>query len=193
MKLKLLAAAALCSVLAAGCQTAPDPVEEMTVSEYCAIPGNIEDHVCQVKLELDGQSELLANTSMSLSSARAIADAARTRAEEAHRKAEEARLMAERALLSRDDLVCKTQVIQKTKIGACETGYTLMSCAQTRFTHNAGGVSIMREINDSECRFQDRVLELQVRCCRLATPEEKAANATSFEASRYSEVSGLYD
>ena len=182
MKFRILGAIACAAGVLVACQTAPQAVEEITVAEYCADTINIDDHVCQVKLELDGQSELLANTSLSLSQARAIADTAHAKAEEAARKAEEARRMAAQALLSQDDLVCKTQIIQKSKVGGCEPNYT-----------NAGGVSIMREINDNECRFQDRVLEIQVRCCRLATPEEKAANATSIEASLYSDTTGLYD
>ncbi|MBB33930.1 MAG: hypothetical protein CME88_13535 [Hirschia sp.] len=193
MKFRILGAIACAAGVLVACQTAPQAVEEITVAEYCADTINIDDHVCQVKLELDGQSELLANTSLSLSQARAIADTAHAKAEEAARKAEEARRMAAQALLSQDDLVCKTQIIQKSKVGGCEPNYTLMSCSQTRYTTNAGGVSIMREINDNECRFQDRVLEIQVRCCRLATPEEKAANATSIEASLYSDTTGLYD
>ena len=33
------------------------------------------------------------------------------------------------------------------------------------------GPSIMREINDEQCRFHDQVLEIQVRCCAIARPE----------------------
>ena len=57
---------------------------------------------------------------------------------------------------------------QKTDVGSCEPGYTLMSCTQTRYTTARGGLSILREINDEQCRFNTRVLEMQVRCCATA-------------------------
>ena len=172
MKSTLLGTAVALLLLVAGCQTGAQ--EELTVADYCNDAANVEEHVCQVKLELDGQSQLLSNTSLSLSQARSIADSAQARSDEAYRKAEEARQMAQSALLGQEDLSCKTRVIRKTNTGTCEADYTLMSCSQTRFTSRAAGLSILREINDEKCRFQDRVLEMQVRCCRLATPEEAA-------------------
>ena len=37
-------------------------------------------------------------------------------------------------------------------------------------------MSILREINDEQCRFNSRVLEMQVRCCAVSgsapTPED---------------------
>ncbi|MEZ5947040.1 MAG: hypothetical protein R3C04_09375 [Hyphomonas sp.] len=71
---------------------------------------------------------------------------------------------------SRDDsVVCETRTIQQSNVGTCRPGYTVTSCTQTRFTYRAGGPSILREINDQQCRFQDKVLEMQVRCCANAS------------------------
>ncbi len=140
----------------------------MTVAEFCADPANSAAYVCEVKLELDGQSQKLSDTSLSLSDARAVADSAMAKADEASAKADEARSMAQSALLSSEDLSCKTMTIQKTDVGSCEPGYTLMSCTQTRYTTARGGLSILREINDEQCRFNTRVLEMQVRCCATA-------------------------
>jgi hypothetical protein len=30
-------------------------------------------------------------------------------------------------------------------------------------------MAILRSINDDQCRFSSRVLEMQVRCCRVGT------------------------
>ena len=62
-------------------------------------------------------------------------------------------------------LHCETRTIQRQKSGACSPGYKLISCTQTRYTYRAGAPSIMRAIDDNECRFQNQVLEMQLRCC----------------------------
>lgn len=165
MKIRLFGAAIAAALFAAGCQTTGAGAD-MSVAQFCADPANMDDYVCQMKLELDGQSTELAATSMSLADARAVADSAMTKAEEAAAKAEAARSLANSAMLKASDLDCKTMTIQKTNIGSCEPGYTLMSCTQTRYTYAAGGPSIMREIDDQQCRFHSRVLEMKVRCCR---------------------------
>ena len=86
----------------------------MTVAEFCADPANSAAYVCEVKLELDGQSQKLSDTSLSLSDARAVADSAMAKADEASAKADEARSMAQSALLSSEDLSCKTMTILET-------------------------------------------------------------------------------
>jgi hypothetical protein len=58
----------------------------------------------------------------------------------------------------------------------CREGFTLTSCQQTRYTYRAGGPSILREINDQQCRFHDRVLEMQVRCCGTASSVPQPAD-----------------
>ena len=165
MKLKMIAAALAAFTFAAGCQTT-GAGSDQSVKDFCADSANADNHVCQVKLELDGHTKDLADTSLSLAEARQVADDALTEAEAATKKAEEARAIASSAL-NQSALTCKTLTIQKSKTGSCEPGYTLMSCTQTRFTYSAGGLSILREISDEQCRFHDRVLEMQVRCCTM--------------------------
>ena len=95
--------------------------------------------------------------------------------------ADEAKATAEAALAKTDEMVCETRTVQKSDTGTCRPGYTLTSCTQTRYTTRAGGLSFLREINDAQCRFNDRVLEMQVRCCNTASaapaPEDDTINA----------------
>jgi hypothetical protein len=138
-----------------------------TVAEYCADPRKGGEAVCQLKIEIDGQSTALADTNMRLSDAQTLAAAANDAAMRAQSSADAAMLRAEAAM--EDPLVCETRTIQRANTGTCREGYALTSCTQTRFTYAAGGPSILREINDQQCRFNDRVLEMQVRCCGLAS------------------------
>ena len=162
---RLFAAAALAALVAA-CQGIP---KEQTVAEYCAVPDHQDEGVCKLKVEIDGQSVALSDTNMRLSEARGVADGAASAAAEAKDLAAAAMARAEEAANRADQVVCETRTIQNSKIGTCRPGYTLTSCTQTRFTYRAGGMSIMREINDQQCRFQDKVLEMQVRCCTAAS------------------------
>ncbi len=169
---KIIAGAVLAAALA-GCQTLQQ--RNMSVAEYCADPDRAGERVCQLKIELDGQSTSLASTNMSLSEARKIADeakslagAAYSAANNAQSTADQAMSRANAALLSEKDLVCETRTIRQTKVGTCQPGYTLMSCTQTHYTTRSGGPSIMREINDQQCRDHDQVLELQARCCKAS-------------------------
>jgi len=157
--------------------------KDMSVADYCANPDNIYENVCRVKVEIDGNTKALADTNMSLQNARNIADAALSAAGQAQgtadralQQANTAMQQANQSMLREDQLYCETQKIQKTNIGSCSPGYTLMSCTQTRFTYRAGGMSILREIDDKQCRFNDRVLEMQVRCCKAgAGPSPRVA------------------
>jgi hypothetical protein len=100
------------------------------------------------------------------------AKGAQTRADQAMHMAEDAMTMANSANAAAnalDNLHCETNTINQTDTGSCPANFRLMSCTQTRFTHRAGGPSIMRDINDKTCRFNTRVLEMKVRCCTIAT------------------------
>ena len=162
---RLFAAMATAALLAA-CQGIPT---EQTVAEYCAVPDHQDEGVCKLKVEIDGQSVALADTDMRLSQARDVADGAAVAAAEAREMAAAAMARAEEAANRADQVVCETRTIQNSKIGTCRPGFTLTSCTQTRYTYRAGGMSIMREINDKQCRFHDKVLEMQVRCCAAAS------------------------
>ena len=163
-KTGLFAAVALAAGVAA-CQGIP---KEQTVAQYCATPDHQDEGVCKLKVEIDGQSVALADTDMRLSAARNVADGAATAAAEAKELAAAAMARAEEAANKTDDVVCETRTIQNSAIGTCRPGFTLTSCTQTRYTTRAGGLSFLREINDEKCRFNSRVLEMQVRCCAVS-------------------------
>ncbi len=177
----ILASAGLATALV-GCTSIPST---MSVADYCANPDKASENVCRLKVEIDGNSTSLSETNMSLSKARAMADSAVSAAAAAQAKADSAMSVANRAQSTADramsaalrekDLVCTTNTIQKTNIGTCQPGYTLMGCTQTRYTTRAGGLSFLRELNDKECRFNSRVLEMQVKCCTAASVTRMSA------------------
>ncbi len=147
----------------AGCQSIPS---NQSLGEYCAKPSRANEDVCKISVEIDGTRRQLSQTDIRVSDARAIA--------------EEARAAALAALAREDQLFCETRTLQRTAVGSCAPGYRVMSCTQTRYTTRAGGPSIMRSINDQECRFDQKILEMQVRCCMAgaaAAPTEAATIA----------------
>jgi hypothetical protein len=62
---------------------------------------------------------------------------------------------------------CVTRTLRRVQEGACDPGYTLTSCTQTHYGRRAGGMAILRTINDTQCHYNQRVLEVQVRCCAM--------------------------
>lgn len=156
----------LAALSVTACMNIPN---EMTVAEYCANPKKANENVCRLKVEIDGQSTALSDTNMRLSDAFKLTADAQATADSAKADAAAAMARAEEAMAKTDPMVCETRTVQKTNIGTCREGYTLTSCTQTRYTYRAGGPSILREINDEQCRFNDRVLEMQVRCCGTAS------------------------
>lgn len=177
MKLsKLLAGGlALAGLGIAACTSIPN---DMTVGEYCANPDKASENVCRLKVEIDGQSTALADTNLRMSEAFNLVGEAQSAADQAKADAAAAMAKAEEALAREDQMQCETRTIQKSNIGTCREGYTLTSCTQTRYTYRAGGPSILREINDQQCRFNDRVLEMQVRCCGMASATPQPADKT---------------
>jgi len=165
MTLKFLATAVVLALAAAGCQQIPS---EMSVAEYCGNANNVNKDVCKVNVEIDGQKRALAETNMSLSQARQVADAAMSKANSAQSAADAA--MATATAAKAQNINCVTSTVQRSKTGACAPGYKLLSCTQTRYTFKAGAPSILREISDNGCRYQDKVLEMQVRCCTVGEP-----------------------
>ena len=165
-KMKLLAGVWAAAILA-GCQMIP---AGQTVAEYCANSDNADEAVCKLKVEIDGNSTALADTNMSLSEARSMADSATRAAAAAQASADAAQASADAAmsLAESKQVQCETRTIQNTDTGTCRPGYSLTSCTQTRYTTRAGGLSFLREINDEKCRFNSRVLEMQVRCCAVS-------------------------
>lgn len=166
-RLTLLAAAL---ALLAGCQMMP---RGQTVADHCANPRHAGEAVCQLNVEIDGNRTAIASLDMRLQDAEALARQALDKADYAQRTANSALVRADDAMsransaLAASNMACETRVLQKTDTGSCQPGWTLMSCTQTRYTHAAGGLSILREIDDRQCRFNTRVLEMQARCCRM--------------------------
>lgn len=165
MQFKILAAVGAVVLAATACQQIP---EDMTVAQFCAQPDKANTDVCKINVEIDGQKRALADTDMRLSQARQIADSALTRANSAQASADAAKMAADQAnaaIATQAQFNCETKTVQRSKTGTCGEGYKVQSCVQTRFTYRAGAPSILREINDEGCRFQDQVLEMQIRCC----------------------------
>lgn len=152
---------------AAGCQSIP---RDQTLGEYCADPSRANEDVCKISVEIDGTRQHLAQTDIRLSEARTIA--------------EEARGLAQQAIAREDRMFCETRTLNRTAVGSCSPGYAVVSCTQTRFTYRAGGPSIMRSINDQECRFAAPVLEMQVRCCMAGAQASPTTTATMSPAPR---------
>lgn len=172
MKFKLLSAATMLALAAAGCQQIP---KDMSVAEYCSNADHVNKDVCKVNVEIDGQKRALAQTNMSLAEARMVANDALTRASAAQAAADKAQSTADMAQKAAV-MNCETKTVQHSKVGACAPGYKVQSCVQTRYTFRAGAPSILRAIGDEGCRFQDQVLEMQVRCCAMGdTPPTSEA------------------
>lgn len=175
MRMKSFLVGSMLAATLAGCATGLPA--DMTVAEYCASPDRATEDVCRLKVEIDGNATSLAETNMSLREASRIADSAATAAAAAQASANAAQQRADDAFslashLSEKDLDCQTTTVQQSNVGTCEPGYTVMGCVQTRYTHRAGGLSFLRELNNEQCRFNSQVLEMQVRCCRSAADSE---------------------
>ncbi len=182
---KVLSGGLLLAVLSvSACMNIPS---EMTVAEYCANPKKAAENVCRLKVEIDGTSTALASTDMRLADALKLTADAQATADSAKADAAAAMARAEEAYGKDNSMVCETTTVQKSSVGTCREGYTLTSCNQTRYTYRAGGPSILREINDEQCRFNDRVLEMQVRCCGTASsvPQPENAVVDAGEAETY--------
>ena len=174
MRMKSILAGSMLALTVAGC--ANGIPADMSVADYCADADRVSEDVCRLKVQIDGNATALSETNLSLGEARQIADSAASAAASAQASADAAQSRADEAYslaeyLSEKDLDCKTTTVQKSDTGTCEPGYTVMGCVQTRYTHRAGGLSFLRELNNEQCRFNSRVLEMQVRCCRAAGGE----------------------
>ena len=176
MSLKIIAAiaAAAMAMGASACQAIPD---DMTVAQYCAQPDKTKTDICKINVEIDGQQRALADTNMSLAQARTIADSALARANSAQASADAAMTAATEAK-TLAAFNCTTTTVNKSKVGQCAPGYKVQSCVQTRYTFSAGAPSILREVTDEGCRFNDKVLEMQIRCCTTGPAPVPTETAT---------------
>jgi len=154
--LSLIAVAAL-AVLSAGCA---NRTGDQTIAQYCADSAHTNTDICKQHADTEG-------VRVSLGDRIAHVFGVATRAQET----------ADAAMAR--NLTCVTRTMNRTQTGTCDPGYTLTSCTQTRYTHSAGGVAILRSINDTECRFNSRVLEVQVRCCAMGPNPPPATQVTT--------------
>lgn len=141
----IIAAAALALFVGACANRTGD----MTIAQWCAQdPGRSDTDICKQHADTEEVRQTLGS-----------------RIAEALGIATEARDTANQAMAR--NVVCVTRTLNNTNAGSCDPGYTLTGCTQTRYTTRAGGMAILRSVNDTECRYNGRVLEVQVRCCAM--------------------------
>jgi hypothetical protein len=122
---------------------------DMTISEWCAAdPGRADTDICKQHADTE---EVRTSLGQRISEVFGVARNAQTTAD---------------AAMARE-VVCVTRTLNSTRTGTCDPGYTLTGCTQTRYTRRAGGMAILRQVNDTECRYNSQVLEVQVRCCAM--------------------------
>lgn len=161
MKITRLLIVAGIAVLAAACATGH--TGNKSLEAYCAIEGNTDTDICKVNtaaVNRDNATRAVAD--------KGVADAAR------------AQSTADQALARQDGVYCETRTLNRTDTGTCSAGYTLVGCAQSRYTTRSGGPTVMREMDDTHCRFATRVLEIKARCCMVgaaAAPKEEVTPA----------------
>lgn len=146
MRTATIFAAVALAFLAAGCASRTG---DQTIAEYCAADPDRANHdICKQHADTEqvrtSLGERIAEVFGVANRAQATADQAMAR-----------------------QVSCVTRVLNNTQTGTCDPGYTLTGCTQTRYTTRAGGLAIPRAISDTECRFNARVLEVQVRCCAV--------------------------
>lgn len=146
MRIASIVAAAALALLAAACASRTG---DMTIAEWCAEdPGRANTDICKQHADTE---EVRTSLGQRIAEAFGLANRAQSTADQAMAR----------------QITCVTRTLNRTRTGTCDPGYTLTGCTQTRYTTSAGGMAILRSVNDSECRFNARVLEVQVRCCAM--------------------------
>ncbi len=156
MRIAFIIAAGALSLLAAGC----DRTGDQTIADWCAAsPNRANTDICKQHADTE-------NVRTSLGS----------RIAETLGIANHAQATADQAMAR--NVVCVTRTLRRVQTGSCDAGYTLTSCTQTHYTTRAGGMAILRSINDTECRYNSRVLEVQARCCAMGPNPPPATMVT---------------
>lgn len=146
MRIASIIAAAALTLFAAGCA---NRTGDMTIADWCAADaGRANTDVCKQHADTENVRSSLGDR---IAGVLGIANRAQSTADQAMAR----------------NMVCVTRTLNRTRTGTCDPGYTLAGCTQTRYGTQAGGMAIMRSISDTECRFNSRVLEVQVRCCAM--------------------------
>lgn len=140
-----LAVVALGFVLA-GCA---NRTGDMTIAQWCAEdPGRADTDICKQHADTE---EVRSSLGSRIAEVFGVANRAQSTADQAMAR----------------NVQCVTRTLNRVRTGTCDPGYTLTSCTQTRYTTRAGGMAILRGVNDTECRYNSQVLEVQVRCCAM--------------------------
>lgn len=146
MRFASIFAAAALALLAAGCA---NRTGDQTIAEWCAgDPGRANTDICKQHRDTE---EVRSSLGSRIAEVFGVANRAQETADQAMAR----------------NVVCVTRTLNRTRAGTCDPGYTLTGCTQTRYTTRAGGMAILRQVNDTECRFNSQVLEVQVRCCAM--------------------------
>lgn len=157
MRIASILAAAALALLAGACA---NRTGDMTIAEWCAADaGRADTDICKQHADTE---DVRTTLSSRIAEVFGVANRAQSTADQA---------------LARN-VLCVTRTLNRTRTGTCDPGYVLTGCTQTRYTTRAGGLSIMRSINDTECRFNTQVLEVQVRCCTLGPNPPPATHVT---------------
>ena len=138
----------------AGAAACTHTLNGKTLADYCSDSRNTTKDLCAVNTEIQSTRAQLAVTDKTANDALAMATTANNK-----------------------NVVCQTVTLRRTKSASCAAGYTLMGCTQTHYTKRAGGMSIIRAVDDHQCTFAAKVLEVQARCCMVGTPTQTAMAA----------------
>ncbi|MGE0596841.1 MAG: hypothetical protein AB7P07_10760 [Hyphomonadaceae bacterium] len=159
MRIASILAAATLALLATACA---NRTGDQTIAEYCAVEGRADHDICKQHADTE---EVRSSLGSRIAEVFGVANRAQSTADQAMAR----------------NLTCVTRTLNRTRTGTCDPGYTLTGCTQTRYTTRAGGMAILRQVNDTECRFNSQVLEVQVRCCAMG-PNPPPATMVSTQA-----------
>lgn len=156
MRIAFIIAAGALALMAAGC----DRTGDQSIADWCAAsPNRAGTDICKQHADTENVRTSLGSR---IAETLGIANHAQSTADQAMAR----------------NVVCVTRTLRRVQSGSCDAGYTLTSCTQTHYGNRAGGMAIMRSINDTECRFNGRVLEVQVRCCAMGPNPPPATNVS---------------
>jgi hypothetical protein len=147
-KIRTMFFIAMAAVATVGCN---HMLQGKPLAEYCSNPHNQDTDLCSVNTEIASTNAKLAVTDKTANDALSLATTANGK-----------------------NVVCQTVTLRHAKSASCAAGYTLMGCTQTHYTKRAGAMSIIRSVNDQQCTFAAKVLEVQARCCMVGTPTQTA-------------------
>lgn len=146
MRIASILAVAALGIVLAGCA---NRTGDLTIAQWCAEdPGRANTDICKQHADTE---EVRSSLGSRIAEVFGVANRAQATADQANAR----------------QVACVTRTLNRVRSGTCDPGYTLTSCTQTRYTSNAGGMAILRSVNDTECRYNSQVLEVQVRCCAM--------------------------